>query len=220
MTDHLDSMVLSDLADDVLSGDARARADAHVRACDDCFARVTRLRALLADAAALPREAAGPPDEWTRIRARLTRPSAAPMAALPWWSRRGWLAAAGIALVVLSSGVTALVLEWGDQPVVPAVVATPSPAVPLATRLASVEADYALVIQDLEQELDQHRDALAPETIAAVERSLRVIDGAIAEAREALARDPGSETVARLLVASHDQKIELLRRATRMASQG
>lgn len=219
MSDHLDPMTLSDLAGDVLSGEARARADAHVRDCDDCFARLTRLRALLADAAALPREAALPPDEWTRIRARLTSPSAAPVAAAPWWSRRGWLAAAGIALVVLSSGVTALVLEWGEQPVVP-VVATSAPAIPLATRLASVEADYATVIRDLERELDEHRDALAPETIAAVERSLRVIDAAIAEAREALARDPGSETVARLLVASHDQKIELLRRATRMASQG
>ena len=45
------------------------------------------------------------------------------------------------------------------------------------------------------------------------------IEAAIAEAREALARDPGSETLARLLVAGHDQKVELLRHATRLATQ-
>ena len=60
---------------------------------------------------------------------------------------------------------------------------------------------------------------LAPETVVAVERSLQTIETAIAEAREALARDPGSETLARLLVAGHDQKVELLRHATRLVTQ-
>ena len=69
------------------------------------------------------------------------------------------------------------------------------------------------------RELAARKHTLAPETIAAVERSLRTIDAALAEAREALARDPASETLARLLVAGHDQKVELLRHATRLATQ-
>ena len=86
-------------------------------------------------------------------------------------------------------------------------------------RLAALEQDYAMVTRDLERELSSRKHTLAPETIAAVERSLRTIDAAIAEARAALARDPASETLARLLVAGHDQKIELLRHATRLATQ-
>jgi hypothetical protein len=89
----------------------------------------------------------------------------------------------------------------------------------LTPRLAALEHEYTTVTRDLERQLAERKHTLAPETVAAVERSLRTIEGAIAEAREALSRDPGSETLARLLVAGHDQKVELLRHATRLATQ-
>lgn len=217
MMTHLDDLMLSDLADNVLDGEARARADLHLAACDECFTRLARLRRLLAEAGALPSELPVPPDEWARVRARITPEPSSGAGRSPWWVRRGSLIAAGIALVVVSSATTALLLDRGPAPSAAVVPAT-TPV--LATRLASIEHDYASVTRDLERELAEHRHVLSPETIAAVERSLRTIDAAIAEAREALARDPGSETVARLLVASHDQKIELLRRANRWATQG
>ena len=57
---------------------------------------------------------------------------------------------------------------------------------------------------------------LDPATIATVERSLTTIDGAIAEARAALMRDPGNGTLSRLLASSYEQKVTLLRRASEL----
>lgn len=218
MTRHLDDQTISDLLDDALDAQTRPSADEHLASCDECFARLQRMRALVAHASALPRTIPVPADEWGRVRARLRGRGVRAGSALPWWTRRSALLAAGLALVILSSGITALFLG-GDRDVAsnPETGATTSAA--LVPRLAALEDEYATVTRDLERELAARKQALAPETVAAVERSLRTIDAAIAEAREALARDPGSETLARLLVASHGQKIELLRHAARLATQ-
>ena len=58
---------------------------------------------------------------------------------------------------------------------------------------------------------------LAPETIAKLNESLRVIDAAILEARSALAADPANSAIVELLSGSYEQKLDLLRRTTEMA---
>lgn len=216
MNQHPDDQVLSDLVDDALDARTRSDADAHLAACDACFTRLQRMRVLVARAAALPATMPAPPDEWRRIRARLPHQSRG--SASPWWTRRSVLLAAGLALVIASSAVTALIVG-GDANVAERPAAPAAPVAAETPRLAALEREYAMVTRDLEQELSDRKHTLAPETIAAVERSLRTIDAAIAEARAALARDPASETLARLLVAGHDQKVELLRHATRLATQ-
>jgi anti-sigma factor RsiW len=213
--DHLDDQVLSDLLDDALDAPARARADEHLAACDACFSRLQRMRVLVGQASSLSRTMPAPADEWRRVRARLDVHG--PMAS-PWWTRRSALLAAGLALVIVSSGVTALFVGRGQHVAIQP-EASPAATAAVMPRLAALEHEYATVVRDLERELAGRKHTLAPETITAVERSLRTIDAAIAEAREALARDPASETVARLLVASHEQKIELLRHAARLATQ-
>jgi anti-sigma factor RsiW len=215
MTDHLDDQLLSDMLDEALDAPTRARADEHLAACDACFTRLQRMRRVVAHASALPQALPAPADEWQRVRARLdTRGRVASTG--PWWTRRSALLAAGLALVIVSSGVTALFVGGRDEV---AVRPAPVPAGAVVTRLAALEHEYATVTRDLERELAARKHTLAPETIAAVERSLNTIDAAIAEAREALAHDPASETLARLLVAGHDQKVELLRHAARLATQ-
>ena len=52
----------------------------------------------------------------------------------------------------------------------------------------------------------------------AVERSLRTIDDAIAEARSALAKDPASGVVYELLLGMYRQKIDLLKRSATLAA--
>jgi anti-sigma factor RsiW len=216
MTPHLEDQTLSDLLDDALDAPARAAAEQHLSACDACFSRLQRMRLVVTHAAALPQTLPPPADEWQRIRARIGTTTRASSTA--WWTRRGALLAAGLALVIASSAVTAWVVrDRGDVAIVPS-----SPAVTpvsLTPRLAALEDEYATVTRDLERELADRKHTLTPETIAAVERSLATIETAIAEARAALARDPASETLARLLVAGHDQKVELLRHATRLATQ-
>lgn len=216
MTHHLDDQMLSDFADGALDTSARSAADEHIAQCDVCFARLQRLRALLAGASSLPSAIDPPAGEWSQVRARIADSKTRTLATSPWWTRRGALLAAGVALVMVSSAVTAVLVRGNGGVGAPsaAMVDTPQTLVP---RLAALEHDYTTVTQDLERELAERKHALTPETIAAVERSLRTIDAAIAEAREALARDPSSETLARLFVASHDQKVELLRHAMRLA---
>ena len=217
MTHHLDDQTLSDLLDDGLDATARVGAEEHLARCDACFTRMQRMRMLVTRAASLPDSTPAPADEWQRIRARLHAAGARGVPA-PWWTRRGALLAAGLALIIASSGVTALLVRGGGDVPTQQTASTSVPAA-LTPRLAALEHEYVTVTKDLERQLAERKHTLAPETVAAVERSLRTIEGAIAEAREALARDPGSETLARLLVAGHDQKVELLRHATRLVTQ-
>jgi hypothetical protein len=57
---------------------------------------------------------------------------------------------------------------------------------------------------------------LAPETVVQLRASLRTIDEAILEARNALARDPANRVLIEMLSASYRQKVDLLRRTTEM----
>ena len=216
MTPHLDDQTLSDFADGALDVSTRTAVDAHIAECDVCFTRVQRLRALLVRATSLPTAMDPPADEWSQVRARIAEAKTRTLTTTPWWTRRGALLAAGLALVMVSSAVTVLLVRGNGDVVGSPVAAVDTPPT-LMPRLAALEHDFATVTRDLERELAERKHTLSPETIAAVERSLRTIDAAIAEARDALERDPSSETLARLFVAGHDQKVELLRHAMRLA---
>ncbi len=69
------------------------------------------------------------------------------------------------------------------------------------------------VLQDI---LDQQEASLAPETVAQLKASLRTIDEAILEARNALARDPANKLLIEMLSSTYRQKVDLLRRTTEM----
>jgi hypothetical protein len=171
--------------------------------------------------AALPREMAPPPDLWPAIRAELAPRSARTVR----WG--GWrLAAAGLILAASSSILTLLAVRGGDVVRDGAVVATadsapPHPRTSAPTRLPAhlvvAERGYARSIDALWRTLDERRDSLAPSTVATVERSLRIADSAIAEARSALEQDPANRVLADLLVSNYERKIDLLRRATELA---
>jgi hypothetical protein len=70
---------------------------------------------------------------------------------------------------------------------------------------------YAAEIDQLHVLVDQHRKDLDSTTVAVLERSLRVIDTAIAQSRAALAKDPKSRFLNDRLNAALDKKVELLR---------
>ena len=58
--------------------------------------------------------------------------------------------------------------------------------------------------------------SLAPETVAQLKASLRTIDEAILEARNALARDPANRMLIEMLSGTYRQKVDLLRRTAEM----
>jgi len=219
MTDHLSFEQLCDFADGALSAAAESAVAAHLRACDECTMRVSAISSLAAKTAVMPREIAPPGDLWSDIRRELKpRYGVGRRAAGVWQVRQ--LIAAGLVIAVASSTITALIVRQNrTSPVQTAAVPAdvqPEPA-RLPARLASAEDGYARSVAVLQRTLDERRDSLAPSTIATVERSLRIADSAIAEARDALARDPANHALAALFASNYERKIDLLRRATELA---
>jgi hypothetical protein len=169
--------------------------------------------------AALPREVAPPPELWTAIRAELAERSSNARR----WDR--WrLAAAGLLIAASSSLLTVVALRSREHTRAVA-VAPPASASraavnvepQLPARLASAEQGYLRSTEALRHKLDERRDSLAPSTVATVERSLRIADSAIAEARSALERDPSNTVLAALFTSNYERKIDVLRRATELA---
>lgn len=76
---------------------------------------------------------------------------------------------------------------------------------------ASTAALYDREITRLHSVIEQRRGELDPKTVTAIERSLAVIDTAIAQARSALAADPASRFLHGRLTDALDKKVELLR---------
>lgn len=200
---HLSYESLSELAD--ASEEARA-GSSHLNECADCRRQLEGIRAVVASARRLPREIAPPPEVWTEVRRGTSVRGAAGFK-----QQAPWLIAAAAGIVAIVS--TTLLLMRNPAPTVaPAVVAS-FPAAVIA-----VENNYRRTIDELRFSIGENRESLSPQTLAVLERSLVVIDSAIAEARVALAADPANETLAGVLAANYKHKVELLQRATEWSS--
>lgn len=193
-------------ADSSLAEPEAQALEAHVERCPACAAMLEDRAPPLAGTPALPRSVVPDADLWPGIRARIgPRPGALrSRVSLPRWA----LAAAAVLLLALGSTVTVLLSGRGAGSVPVRAVASPS----------SVEAEYASASAELLDALDKARPHLSPTTIATIERSLRIIDTALEESRQALAKDPGNEALSQLVVAAWRQKLDLLRRATALGS--
>lgn len=99
-------------------------------------------------------------------------------------------------------------------PARPRSLAAPQTARAVSTRGTVIETDYTAAISELEAALRQNRARLDTATVRVLETNLRAIDNAIAEARDALATDPGNTYLNRYLDRTLQRKIQLLRRAT------
>jgi anti-sigma factor RsiW len=213
MDEHLGER-LSAYVDGALAGEALAVAEAHLADCAECRAAVQDLRRVVALARTLDDR---PPerDLWPGIAERIGPEAGAEVVPLP--RRRRFvfsvpqLAAAGIALSVLSAALAGTAVHLLGQR--PASVAQVPPTVALPQHVAATAAPYDAAIQELEEILAARRAELDSGTIRTLEATLRVIDGAIAQARSALARDPNNPYLNGHLRSTLDRKLDLLRRA-------
>jgi anti-sigma factor RsiW len=221
--------VIKHLLDDYVTGDlteeARPPVEEHVTSCALCSAEVESLKRILARAAELPKSIDPPADAWSNIRSAISRDESAVRAdnsvsRSGIWQRRYVLAAAAILVAVLSSAGTALYMNGhysGARS--SAAVANNSSAEATPATLAAFtieENNYLRTASMLQDLLDQQEASLAPETVAQLKASLRTIDEAILEARNALARDPANKLLVEMLSASYRQKVDLLRRTTEL----
>ena len=222
--------VIKHLLDDYVTGDlteeARPPVEEHVITCALCSAEVESLKQILARAAELPKSVDPPADAWSNIRSVISRDETAvrendSVSRSGIWQRRYILAAAAAILVaVLSSAGTALYMN-GHYSVARSsrAVANGSAAEATPATLAAFtieENNYLRTASMLQDLLDQQEASLAPETVAQLKASLRTIDEAILEARNALARDPANKLLVEMLSASYRQKVDLLRRTTEL----
>ena len=192
---------LNEYVDGTLAAGARALVETHLAQCAGCREAVAELRALLVGAAALPKSIEPGRDLWAPITARIVQRATWNVRRAFW---RGALAAAAT-----------LVIGFALYRLLPS-----SPAHDRREERGwvAVQADYARATDDLAAAFATERDRLEPATLALLERNLGVIDAAIRESREALARDPGNIELRGLFAAAARQKVELLRWATRAAT--
>ena len=71
---------------------------------------------------------------------------------------------------------------------------------------------YEEEAQTLLNKLELQRAMLRPEAAEALDRDLHVVDVAIAELKDAIARDPSNRALRQLLASSYRQKVDLLKR--------
>ena len=219
--------VIRHLLDDYVTGelteDARAPVADHVATCAICAAEVESLNRIIARAAELPKSIDPPAEAWSNIRAAIERDKEAVTAhrvSVGVWRRPYMLAAAAVLLVILSSGATAIYMRGRTSDGDSSRSASLNPgsgATPASLAAFTIEENNYLrnvaVLQDL---LDQQEASLAPETVAQLKASLRTIDEAILEARNALARDPANKMLIEMLSGTYRQKVDLLRRTAEM----
>jgi anti-sigma factor RsiW len=216
---------LDDFAGGELPERERRAVQLHLQACAECRAEVDALRSLLDEARFLPREIAPGRDLWAGIEARLE--PRADMKVIPLRPRSAWapprwltLAAAALVLMIGTSATTVFFMQRGGpgpdtlDPIVAKQAAAPTTTALVA--LQPAEAEYQKAIDDLAAVLETRRSQLAPETVATLERNLRIIDQAIAESRAALERDPSSRELAQMLSAAYDTKVRMLQQAVEL----
>jgi len=84
--------------------------------------------------------------------------------------------------------------------------------------VTAVEQQYGSTVDELRQALDAQRPVLASGVAGVVDRSLADIDAAITETRAALVSDPANPALVDILSSHYERKVDLLQRATELAS--
>lgn len=211
---------LSEYVDGDLGAEERRALEAHLSGCDACAGVVTELRAVVAAAGGLAdRDPAV--DLWPGIARQLSEmPGVASLPLRRRTHRRATfsvpqLAAAGLALALVSSGILWNALRGGGDVAPPAV---DLPAVTVRPAATEPAAAYGAAIDDLEAVLAQHRERLDTATVRVLEESLAIIDRAIGEAEAALAADPASRYLNGHLATTMQRKLALLKQAASLAT--
>jgi len=202
---------LSEYADGELAAAERTALEAHLSTCADCRATLEELRQVVARAQALEdREPAS--DLWPGVAQRIRRGRIADRPVRPDRRRFSFtvpqLAAASIALALISGGGVWLALQ-PRQPVDGGRgVATPA--------VWTGRTDAA--IAELQDALSRNESRLDTSTVRVVRENLALMNVAIAQARAALAADPGNAYLNLHLADTMRRKLELLRRVNAIAA--
>jgi hypothetical protein len=237
---------LSEFQDDELSPAEYAACEAHLSECETCRVVLRELQSVTKAARAdVDRDPAV--DLWPGILARLETvtqdgavegpTSVNPVAIgagaaspIPFRARRQisftlpQLALAASLLIAVSAGVSyvaagrALSRPASQEAPIQAMAETMMPPSADVVPANFADAQFDQAVLDLERILIEQRDELDPRTVVVIERNLTVIDDAIRQARAALDADPANTFLNSHLAEARRRKLDLLRRATAIAS--
>ena len=217
---HLSEEDRHRIADGTMDDERRALVAAHLASCWNCKSDVAHLTKSLPELRHLSQPAAPLDALWPEIHDRIergkiialgTQPEAAvpatPQKKISWL----WLAPVGVAAAV----VIALFVLPGKRAVDDR-QATAMVADTGVTLVSVVDSSYAYEreAQALLDKLELQRALLRPDAAQTLDRDLHVVDVAIGELKDAVARDPANPALRQLLAASYRQKVDLLKRAS------
>jgi hypothetical protein len=177
-----------------------------------------------ADAAlqSLSRDVQPERDLWPEIEARLDPPAPARRA----W---GWQVAAAVALVAISSLVTANLVRREQQPVAALAPVAERPsqvsAAPMPVRAAfgpshALDAEYDAARQQLAAQLEQRLAAMPPSARMKLEANLAEMQRAAEEINAALARQPGDPLLQELLLNTYQDELGVLASVNQLTGTG
>jgi hypothetical protein len=188
----------------------------HVAGCAECRNEERRLRALLAHAAALPKEMDPPRDLWPSIAEEIARRQREPRV-LRWARSVTWkpaLFATAAALTVALAAVLVNLDRFRGESAGPGAAMTGEQQ-PVsagdAPHLQAAETDFLRATEQLTAALNQRRASLPPETQKVVDENLRTIDDALVQLRQALDKDPENPKLNRMLASTYSKKVDFLR---------
>jgi len=229
---------LSEYLDGDLPARERQQLDAHLRVCGRCTALLEELRAVMAHAAACPRESEPARDLWEGISPRLRprQPRSRPGPNLVGRARRYWgrdwipgrwrVPALAAAAVIVLAAVASLMWRQGGGELRPRVTREtgqtvanrPAPTPAEAARLLEPSREYYDTIAHLRRTVEL-RLTHDPRVVEVLDTNLAIIDAAIAGYRDALAADPRDADLARRLEQARERKVEILRQAAELAGE-
>ena len=227
MSEHVSTARMNDALDGELTAAEVAAVEAHVMTCAPCRDEYARLSEIVDAMRTLPRQGESP-DVWESIALRISEHAPelgadVKVRSLPGGAHRHvrrrisfsvpQLAAAAILLSLLSGSV-ALLMTGGPADSPQVAERMPARREGAAARAVSSEGNrYGEVVLQLEQIVAEGRAVLAPETLATIESSLMTVNDAIADVEQALADDPGSDLLLRMLANYQRTKLGVLQRA-------
>ena len=220
---------LSEYLDEDLDRAQREALEAHLRECVDCTAVLEDLARVRARARSLP-QTSPPTDLWLGIASAIERPHPVPSPpgrpvrerlpaprlsfSLP------QLVAACLAVAVVSGGAVYAIFNGRAQ--APSTHAIPSSfgetGAVVPSSGAAGESPREEAVSEIRQALARGRGTLDPATVKTLEANLAIIEIAIGQAKRAFAADPANSYVREHLANTMKRKVELLQRATMLAS--
>ncbi len=170
---------------------------------------------------AMPRDVPPARDLWAGIQAQL---DVAPASATPARSRWGWQLAAALALVVVSSLITAKLLQRHEA----ASVAQAPQVAPGAMRVVPasfgpghrLSPEYEQARQQLTVMLQERIDRMPPAARTKLVENLAQLRHAAGEINDALAEEPGDPLLEELLLSTYQEELAVLAAANQLTAAG